>query len=88
MFLKQLNQGKFEKSAPEQLLRSSLWHICTRGGHGPGVPRFTPEGFCVFSDPVSESKSEPESLYNVVSNISLRGHFLIENMVKFRLDGW
>jgi len=59
-----------------------------KGGHGSGVPEWTPAGFCVFlSDPDPESKirektdPDPESLFNFASSRSLRGHCLSKTMV-------
>jgi len=63
--------------------------VCTRGGHGSGMPESTPARFLVFlSDPGLESniceKTNPESHFNF--GRSLRAHFLRKNMRKLRLD--
>jgi len=62
-----------------------------RGGHGSGALEWTRAEFCVFSDPdpepgfCEEPGPDPQALFNFGSCRSLRGHFLSENMGKFRL---
>jgi len=80
-------KAQFLREAIQDLVLRTIWpgSLCSRGGHGSGVPESAPAGFCAFlSDPESKicekTDSDPESLFNFGSSRSLCGHFLSVNM--------